>query len=78
MSLRKLPELTCPDGLEGSTRLSEKAARMFKPMDLPVNAAVDGSDVISILDVIGYDWWTGEGSPRSVSPQLCVRSATSL
>jgi len=61
MSLRKLPELTCPDGLEGSTRLSEKAARMFKPMDLPVNAAVDGSDVISILDVIGYDWWTGEG-----------------
>ena len=24
-------------------------------------AAADGSNVITILDVIGYDWWTGEG-----------------
>lgn len=61
MSLRKLPELRCPEGLTGSTHIPEKAAQMFKRIDLPQSADVDGSDVISILDVIGYDWWTGEG-----------------
>ena len=61
MSLRKLPELRCPDGLTGSAYITEKAATMFKRMDLPQAAEADGSDVISILDVIGYDFWTGDG-----------------
>ncbi|MGU3495924.1 head maturation protease, ClpP-related [Xanthobacteraceae bacterium A53D] len=61
MSLRKMPELRCPEGLTASTHITERAAQLYRPMDLPTAAAVDGSDVISILDVIGYDWWTGEG-----------------
>lgn len=61
MSLRKLPELRCPEGLTGSAHITEKAAQMFKRIDLPQSADANGSDVISILDVIGYDWWTGEG-----------------
>ena len=60
MSIRKLPELRCPEGLTGSAQLSEKAIRMFTPLASPQMAA-DGSNVITILDVIGYDWWTGEG-----------------
>lgn len=61
MSIRKLPELRCPEGLTGSAQLSEKAIRMFTPLASPQMAAADGSNVITILDVIGYDWWTGEG-----------------
>ena len=61
MSLRAMPELRCPDGLTGSSALSPKAATMFRRMDAPQAAASDGSDVISVLDVIGNDWWTGEG-----------------
>ncbi|QPC87409.1 Clp protease ClpP [Mesorhizobium sp. NBSH29] len=68
MSLRKLPELRCPDGLTGSIHLTEKAARMYRPVEA---AASDGSDVITILDVIGYDWWTGEGvTAKRVSAAL--------
>jgi ATP-dependent protease ClpP protease subunit len=61
MSLRKLPELRCPEGLTGSAHTTEKAATMFKRMERPQAVEADGSDVISILDVIGYDFWTGEG-----------------
>ncbi|UXS00826.1 head maturation protease, ClpP-related [Agrobacterium tumefaciens] len=61
MSLRALPELHCPDGVTGSVHLTEKALQMYRPMEMPRAAAVDGSDVITVLDVIGYDWWTGEG-----------------
>jgi ATP-dependent protease ClpP protease subunit len=34
---------------------------MYTPIEAPRAAAADGSDVISILDVIGYDFWTGDG-----------------
>lgn len=61
MSIRKLPEMRCPEGVTGSAQLSEKAVRLFTPLAGPEMAAADGSDVISILDVIGYDFWTGEG-----------------
>lgn len=71
MSIRTLPELTCPEGLNGSVQLAERAARMFTPIAAPVMAAADGSDVITILDVIGYDWWTGEGvTAKRVSAAL--------
>lgn len=71
MSLRKLPELRCPDGLTGSAHITEKAAQMYRPIEAPQAAAVDGSDVITILDVIGYDWWTGEGvTAKRVSAAL--------
>ncbi|MBK0020951.1 Clp protease ClpP [Ochrobactrum sp. S46] len=71
MSLRALPVLNCPDGVTGSVHLSQKAVEMYRPIELPTNAAVDGSDVISILDVIGYDWWTGEGvTAKRVSAAL--------
>lgn len=61
MSLRKLPELRCPDGLTGSIHLTEKAAQMYRPIEAPQYAIAEDSDTITILDVIGYDWWTGEG-----------------
>lgn len=71
MSLRVLPELHCPDGVTGSVHLTEKAVQMYRPMEAPRAAAVDGSDVITILDVIGYDWWTGEGvTAKRVSAAL--------
>lgn len=61
MSLRALPELRSPDGVTGSVHITEKAAQMYRPLEAPRAAAADGSDVITVLDVIGYDWWTGEG-----------------
>src|SRR5690606_12912230 len=61
MSLRKLPELRCPDGLTGSIHLTEKAAQMYRPIEAPQYAIAVDSDTITILDVIGYDWWSGEG-----------------
>jgi ATP-dependent protease ClpP protease subunit len=61
MSLRALPELHCPDGVTGSVHLTEKALQMYRTVEAPRAAAADGADVITILDVIGYDWWTGEG-----------------
>lgn len=71
MSLRKLPELRCPDGLTGSVHITEKAAQMYRPLELPQAAATDGGDVITILEIIGYDWWTGEGvTAKRVSAAL--------
>jgi ATP-dependent protease ClpP protease subunit len=61
MSLRKLPELRCPDGLTGSAHITEKAAKMYRPIETPRAASADGLEVISILDVIGYDFWSGDG-----------------
>ncbi|WP_313613421.1 head maturation protease, ClpP-related [Agrobacterium sp.] len=61
MSLRALPELHCPDGVTGSVHLTENALQMYRPVEAPRAAAADGANVITILDVIGYDWWTGEG-----------------
>ncbi|WP_185982827.1 head maturation protease, ClpP-related [Aureimonas mangrovi] len=37
--------------------LSEEALKHWRP----VQAAANASDTISILDPIGYDWWTEEG-----------------
>src|SRR5690606_18124282 len=51
--------------------LTEKAAQMYRPFETPQFAAIDGSDTITILDVIGYDWWTGEGvTAKRVSAAL--------
>ncbi len=57
MSLRPLPELRSPEGTKASPMLSEEALKRWSP----TQAATDGSDTISILDPIGFDWWTEEG-----------------
>lgn len=60
MSLRKLPEIKAfeaPAGL--AFEPDETAVARWKP---EIRAAVEGDDnVISIYDVIGEDFWTGEG-----------------
>jgi ATP-dependent protease ClpP protease subunit len=65
MTLRNLPELHRPENAKCSFALSEKAVQTWTPMQVSaaaVQAAANDSDAtISILDVIGYDWWTGEG-----------------
>ncbi|KQY31796.1 head maturation protease, ClpP-related [Rhizobium sp. Root483D2] len=61
MTLRNLPELKRPETVSASPVLSERAVQAWAPIEAPKNAAEDGSEVITILDVIGYDWWTGEG-----------------
>ena len=60
MSLRKLPEIKAFDGLSSLTfEPDESALAKWRP---GVQAAVEGDDnVISIYDVIGEDFWTGEG-----------------
>ncbi len=60
MTLRKLPELQRPEAPNASYVLSEKAVQAWSP-DLAPSAAADDTAVISILDVIGVDFWTGEG-----------------
>lgn len=61
MSLRKLPEIKAFDGLAAlSFEPDESALAKWRP---GVQAAVEGDDsVISIYDVIGEDFWTGEGT----------------
>lgn len=61
MTLRNLPELNRPENASCSAVLSDRAVKAWSPIEAPTAAAADGSDVISILDVIGVDWWTGEG-----------------
>lgn len=61
MTLRNIPEIQRPEGVTCSFSLSERAVQSWAPIAPPQAAAGDGGDVISILDVIGYDWWTGEG-----------------
>jgi ATP-dependent protease ClpP protease subunit len=41
--------------------LSDRAVKAWSPIEPPKAFAADGSDVISILDPIGYDFWTDEG-----------------
>lgn len=59
MTLRSLPkasELTRPANFQWEA----PADVLARWADLPMAAESDG-DVISIYDVIGEDWWTGEG-----------------
>jgi len=60
MSLRKLPEIKAFDGLSSlAFEPDESALAKWKPC---VRAATEGDDnVISIYNVIGEDFWTGEG-----------------
>jgi ATP-dependent protease ClpP protease subunit len=59
MSLRSLPEMRRPERVDCSFSLSDKAVKLYRPLAAPTAAASDNT--ISVLDVIGYDWWTGEG-----------------
>jgi ATP-dependent protease ClpP protease subunit len=59
MTLRTLPELVRPSVPSCSIQLSDRAVKAWSPIQAPT-AAVD-EDTISILDVIGYDFWTGDG-----------------
>jgi ATP-dependent Clp protease protease subunit len=59
MSIRqfKMPRFDAPQGLEWDLPLSVMAK--WEP---GIRAAESSADnTISILDVIGFDWWTGEG-----------------
>lgn len=61
MSLRTLPEimaLTPPE----SWRADAPGIAVERWQSGISAAAPNGEDTISILDVIGYDWWTGEGT----------------
>jgi len=62
MTLRNLPEIKALNPLpsdEGGWSVPDEA---FKKWNAKVRAAHEGEDnVISIYDVIGEDWWTGEG-----------------
>ena len=60
MSLRKLPEIKAFEGLsEFDFASTDSTMKRWRP---EVRSAVEGDDtVISIYDVIGEDFWTGEG-----------------
>lgn len=60
MSLRNLPEIKAFDGLSSLTfEPDESAMARWQP---GVQAATEGDDnVISIYEIIGEDFWTGEG-----------------
>lgn len=60
MTLRTIPEMHRPQGVQCSFMLAERAVKAWAPMAGP-SASAEGDTIISILDVIGYDWWTGEG-----------------
>jgi ATP-dependent protease ClpP protease subunit len=60
MTIRELPELHRPNAPQASFVLNEKAVQAWSPGLMPT-AAADDNAVISILDVIGVDFWTGEG-----------------
>lgn len=60
MTIRKLPELRAPARPSGvSFELSERAVSAWAGGAAPTMA--DSENVITILEVIGLDWWTGEG-----------------
>jgi ATP-dependent Clp protease protease subunit len=54
----KLPEIPNAVRSRISFDLAEKAAARWNPS---VQAAAENDNTISVLDVIGEDWWTGEG-----------------
>lgn len=59
MSLRKLPEIKAFDELSGlSFEPDDAILSKWKP---GVHAATEDDNTISIYDVIGQDFWTGEG-----------------
>lgn len=60
MTIRKLPEIKALDSLpkELSPVPMDKALARWKP---EVHAAAEPDNTISIYDVIGEDWWTGDG-----------------
>lgn len=73
MSLKTLP--AAPVGRPSASVRSEILPRAFERWQPGLHAAAagDGADdrSISILDVIGYDWWTGEGvTARRVAAAL--------
>jgi len=60
MTIRQLPG--APEGRPRSGVRSEINARAFARWDAGVRAAADDADrSISIYDVIGFDYWTGDG-----------------
>src|SRR5690554_2156473 len=60
MTIRNLPG--APEGRQRSAVRWDISARAFARWDAGVRAADDDADrSISIYDVIGYDYWTGEG-----------------
>jgi ATP-dependent protease ClpP protease subunit len=60
MTIRNLPG--APEGRPRSAVRWEISARAFARWDAAVRAADDAADrSISIYDVIGYDYWTGDG-----------------
>lgn len=58
MSLLKLPELSAPHGRQAKFHLSPQAMEKWQPA---LQASTETDNTISMLDVIGQDWWTGEG-----------------
>jgi ATP-dependent protease ClpP protease subunit len=60
MSIKNLP--AAPAGRPRAHAKTFIAPTVFDRWDSGINAAAEGDErSISILDVIGYDWWTGEG-----------------
>ncbi|MVW72141.1 head maturation protease, ClpP-related [Bordetella sp. 15P40C-2] len=61
MTIKSLP--SAPGGRPCAAVSSYLAPRALERWDASVRAAVESEDdrSISIYDVIGYDWWTGEG-----------------
>ena len=57
MSLIKLPELRADLAGNVQSYLSPKALSKWVPIK-----AESADNSISILDVIGEDWWTGDGA----------------
>lgn len=58
MSLKKLPELQASSHGRIQSFVSPSALSKWTP---GIQAAESSDNTISILDVIGEDWWTGEG-----------------
>lgn len=61
MSIKNLP--AAPGGRPCAAVSGYVSPRALDRWDASVRAAVDDSEdrTISVYDVIGYDWWTGEG-----------------
>lgn len=59
MTIRNLPG--APEGRPRTGVRSEISARAFARWDAGVRAADDADRSISIYDVIGYDYWSGDG-----------------
>ncbi len=58
MSLLNLPELSAPQGRQVKFHLPPQAMEKWQPS---LQASTETDNTISMLDVIGQDWWTGEG-----------------